>query len=154
MRIQNKAYEQENKNLASELREQAGNNMAQQDAVVKTKQKNMTEQGGFRTYNGREDVRRGGDRPQFSGEARLVSAVEGNRARGNTGNTHSVTLAKPMPESNAPATINVRLAGSSSMEQNNATNSSKGAGYYLTKGCDYPYETQTLRNGETRLGFP
>ena len=35
----NEAYDEENKNLAFELREQAGKNMAQQDAVVKTNQK-------------------------------------------------------------------------------------------------------------------
>ena len=113
----NEAYDEENKNLAFELREQAGKHMAQQDAVVKTNQKNMTEQGGFRTYIGREDVRRRGDRPQFSGEVRLVSAVEGNRVRDSTGNTHSMTLAKPVPESSASTAINVRLVGSTQTEE-------------------------------------
>ena len=77
----------------------------------------MTEQGGFRTYIGREDVRRRGDRPQFSGEVRLVSAVEGNRVRDSTGNTHSMTLAKPVPESSASTAINVRLVGSTQTEE-------------------------------------
>ena len=112
----NEAYDQENKNLAFELREEAGRKMAQQDAVVTQNQNNMREQGGFRTYIGREDVRRRGDRPQYSGEVRLVDAIEGNRVRDSSGNTHSMTLAKPVPDSSASTAINVRLAGSSAVE--------------------------------------
>ena len=89
--------------------------MAQQDAVVKGNQKNMQEQGGFRTYIGREDIRRRGDRPQYSGEVRLVDAIEGNRVKDAAGNTFSMTLAKPVPDTSASTAINVRLAGSTAV---------------------------------------
>ena len=112
----NEAYDEENKNLAFELREQAGQTMTQQDAVVKGNQKNMREQGGFRTYIGREDIRRRGDRPQYSGEVRLVDAIEGNRVKDNAGNTYSMTLAKPVPDTSASTAINVRLTGSTAVE--------------------------------------
>ena len=62
----NEAYDEENNNLAFELREEAGHKMAQQDAVVEGNQKNTQEQGGFRTYIGRDDIKRRGDRPQYS----------------------------------------------------------------------------------------
>ena len=80
-------------------------------------QNNMREQGGFRTYIGREDVRRRGDRPQYSGEVRLVDAIEGNRVNDSSGNTYSMTLAKPVPNTSASTAINVRLVGSSAVEQ-------------------------------------
>ena len=112
----NEAYDEENKHLAFELREQAGQKMAQQDAVVKGNQRNMQEQGGFRTYIGREDIRRRGDRPQYSGEVRLVDAIEGNRVKDAAGNTFSMTLAKPVPDTSASTAINVRLAGSTAVE--------------------------------------
>ena len=103
--------------MAFELREEAGKKMAQQDAVVKGNQRNIQEQGGFRTYIGREDIRRRGDRPQYSGEVRLVSAVEGNRVKDSTGQTHSMTVAKPVSEQSASTAINVRLVGSTQTEQ-------------------------------------
>ena len=113
----NEAYDEDNKNLAFELREEAGKKMAQQDAVVRTNQKNMVEQGGFRDYIGREDIRRRGDRPQYSGEVKLVSAVEGNRVKDSSGQTHSMTTTKPVPEQSASTTINVRLVGSTQTEE-------------------------------------
>ena len=90
--------------------------MAQQDAVDKGNQNNTQEQGGFRTYIGREDIRRRGDRPRYSGEVRLVDAIEGNRVKDAAGNTFSMTLAKPVPDTSASTAINVRLAGSTAVE--------------------------------------
>ena len=90
--------------------------MAQQNAVVERNQKNIQENGAFRTYIGREDIRRRGDRPQYSGEVKLVSAVEGNRIKDSSGNVHSMTLAKPVPRETEGTTINVRLAGSEQTE--------------------------------------
>ena len=52
--------------------------MAQQNAVIVTNQKNVQENGAVRTYIGREDIRRRGDRPQYSGSVNLVSATGGN----------------------------------------------------------------------------
>ena len=113
----NEAYDEENKNLAFELREEVGEKMAQQNAVVRTKQQHMTGQGGFRTYIGREDIRRRGDRPHYSGEVKLVAAVEGNRVNDSSGQTHSMTVTKPVPEQSASTAINVRLVGSAQTEE-------------------------------------
>ena len=77
----------------------------------------MTEQGGFRTYIRREDIRRRGDRPQFSVEVRLVSAVEGNRVKGSSGQTHSMIVAKPELEQRASAAVNMRLVESTQTEE-------------------------------------
>ena len=55
--------------------------MAQHNAVVTKNQQNMQKEGAFRTYIGREDIRRRGDRPQYSGNVTLVDAVEGNRVK-------------------------------------------------------------------------
>ena len=63
----NEAYAGENKALQFELREEAGNKMKQQNAVVVHNQKNIQENGAFRTYIGREDLRRRGDRPNTVG---------------------------------------------------------------------------------------
>ena len=63
----NEAYEGENKALQFELREETSNKMKQQNAVVVQNQKNIQENGGFRTLIGREDLKRRGDRPQYSG---------------------------------------------------------------------------------------
>ena len=93
--------------------------MAQQNAVVKHNQKNIQENGAFKTYIGKEDLRMRGDRPQYSGYVRLVAAVEGNRVRDGQGNTHSLTLAKPVPTDNKSTDIKVRIAGSSQTEQRN-----------------------------------
>ena len=60
---------------------------------------------------------RRGDRPQYSGEVQLVSAVEGNRAKDSSGQTHSMTVAKPVSEQSASTAINVRLVGSEQTEQ-------------------------------------
>ena len=58
--------DEENKHLAFELRGEAGKRIAQQDAVVEGNQRNMQEQGGFRTDIGRDDVRRRGARRRTS----------------------------------------------------------------------------------------
>ena len=113
----NEAYDVDQKNLQFELREEAGNKMAQQNAVISTNQKNVQGQGGIRTYIGREDVRRRGDRPQYSGQVQLVSAVEGNRVKDRDGQIHSMTLSKPVPADSKSTTINVRLSGSAQTEE-------------------------------------
>ena len=78
--------------------------------------KDHTRNGAFRTHIGREDLRRRGDRPQYSGDVRLVAAVEGNRAKDESGNTHSLTLAKPVPADSKSTDIRVRTAGSTQTE--------------------------------------
>ena len=90
--------------------------MAHQNAVVERNQKNVQDNGAFRTYIGREDIRRRGGRPQYNGEVKLVSVVEGNRVKDASGNVHSLTLAKPVPRETDSTTINVRLAGSEQTE--------------------------------------
>ena len=113
----NEAHEGENKALQFELREEAGNKMKQQNAVVVRNQKNIQENGGFRTYIGREDLGRRGDIPQYIGDVRLVAAVGGNRAKDESGNTHSLTLVKPVPADSKSTDIRVRTAGSTQTEQ-------------------------------------
>ena len=113
----NEAYDLGHKNLQFELREEAGKKMAQQNAVVTTNQKNVQEQGAVRTYIGREDIRRRGDRPQYSGSVSLVAAVEGNRVKDTSGSVHSMTLTKPVAASSQSTAIGVRLYGSSKTEE-------------------------------------
>ena len=79
----------------------------------------MQEQGAVRTYIGREDIRRRGDRPQYSGSVSVVAAVEGNRVKETSGNVHSMTLTKPVPADSQSTTSNVRLQGSSQTEDRN-----------------------------------
>ena len=55
--------------------------------------------------------------PKHAGEVKLVAAVEGNRVKDETGNTHSLTLTKPVPQGTQSTAINVRLAGSAVTEQ-------------------------------------
>ena len=112
----NDAYNESNKALQFELREEAGRKIAHQNSIVERNQKNVQDNGAFRTYIGREDIRRRGDRPQYSGEVKLVSVVEGNRVKDASGNVHSLTLAKPVPRETDSTTINVRLAGSEQTE--------------------------------------
>ena len=90
--------------------------MAQQNAVIVTNQKNVQENGAFRIYIGREDIRRRVDRPQYSGSVNLVSATEGNRVKDDKGNVHSMTLTKPVPQSSKSTNIKGRLYGSSQTE--------------------------------------
>ena len=113
----NEANDLGHNNLQFELREEAGKKMAQQNAVVMTNQKNVQEQGAVRTYIGREDIRRRGDRPQYSGSVSLVAAVEGNRVKDTSGSVHSMTLTKPVAASSQSTAINVRLYGSSKTEE-------------------------------------
>ena len=72
----NGACDESNHALQFELREGAGRQMAQHNAVVERNQKNMQDKGAFRTYIGREDIKRRGDRPPFRGEVKTVSAVK------------------------------------------------------------------------------
>ena len=46
-----------------------------------------------------------------------MAAVEGNRAKDESGNTHSLTLAKPVPADSKSTDIKVRTAGSTQTEQ-------------------------------------
>ena len=56
----NDAYDESNKALQFELREEAGRKIAHQNAIVERNQKNVQDNGAFRTYIGREDIRRKG----------------------------------------------------------------------------------------------
>lgn len=112
----NEAYNLEHKNLQFEMREEAGKKMALQNAVVTTNQKNAQEQGGVRTYIGRGDMVKRGDRPQYSGSVSLVAAVEGNRVKDSSGKVHNMTTTKPVPSDSESTTIKVRLQGSSQTE--------------------------------------
>ena len=47
----------------------------------------------------------------------MVAVVEGNRTRDEQGNTHNLTLAKPVPTDNKSTDIKVRIASSSQTEQ-------------------------------------
>ena len=112
----NEAYDMSQKNLQFELREEAGRKMAQQNAVVSTNQRNVEDKGAVRQYIGREDIRRRGDRPQYSGSVSLVAAVEGNRVKDDKGHVHSMTLTKPVSQDSESTDIKVRLYGSSQTE--------------------------------------
>ena len=112
----NEAYDMRQKNLHFELREEAGRKMAQQNAVVSTNQRNVEDKGAVNQYIGREDIRRRGDRPQYSGSVSLVAAVEGNRVEDDKGHVHSMTPTKPVPQDSESTDIKVRLYGSSQTE--------------------------------------
>ena len=71
------------KALEFELREHAGRQMAAQDAQVRLAQKNVTDAGAFREYIGRDDRRKRGDRPNYSGTVVTLESVRGNRAIDN-----------------------------------------------------------------------
>ena len=68
------------KALEFELREHAGRQMATQDAQVRLAQKNVEATGKFREYIGRDDRRKRGTRPTFSGEVITLESARGNRA--------------------------------------------------------------------------
>ena len=72
--------EPKDKALEFELRKHAGRQMAAQDAQVRRAQKHVTETGKFREYIGRNDRRKRGDRPNYSGSAVTLESVRGNRA--------------------------------------------------------------------------
>ena len=112
----NEAYDMSQKNLQFELREEAGKKMAQQNAVVSTNQRNVEDKGAVRQYIGREDIRRRGDRPQYSGSVSLVAAVEGNRVKDDKGHVHSMTLTKPVPQDSESTDVKVRMYGASQTE--------------------------------------
>ena len=69
--------EPKDKALEFELREHAGRQMAAQDAQVRLAQKNVTDKGAFREYIGRDDRRKRGDRPNYSGIVVTVESVRG-----------------------------------------------------------------------------
>ena len=70
----------------------------------------------MRTYIGRGDMVKRGDRPQYSGSVSLVAAVEGNRVKDSSGKVHNMTTTKPVPSDSESTTIKVRLQGSSQTE--------------------------------------
>ena len=98
--------------LEFELREHAGRQMAAQDAQVKLAQKNVEATGKFREYIGRDDRRKRGDRPTFSGEVITLQSVRGNRATDTQGKEHSLTTVKPVDRDARTEPIAVRLRGS------------------------------------------
>ena len=110
------AYDMKQQKSTIRITRRSRQHMAQQNAVIVTNQKNVQENGAIRTYIGREDIRRRGDRPQYSGSANLVSAIEGNRVKDDKGNVHSMTLTKPVPPNSKSTDIKVRLYGSSQTE--------------------------------------
>ena len=112
--------------------------MAQQNAVIVTNQKNVQDNGAVRTYIGREDIRRRGDRPQYSGSVNLASATEGNRVKDDKGNVHSMTLTTPVPQNSKSTDIKVRLYG------NTQTGDRKRE---QLKQCSQTLKTLLIENG-------
>ena len=98
--------------LEFELREHAGRQMAAQDAQVRLAQKNVQATGKFREYIGRDDRRRRGDRPNFSGEVITLESVRGNKAIDDKGKEHSLTTIKPVARDARSEPIAVRMRGS------------------------------------------
>ena len=98
--------------LEFELREHAGRQMAAQDAQVRLAQKNVEATGKFREYIGRDDRRKRGDRPNFSGEVITLESVRGNKATDTQGKEHSLTTIKPVGRDARAEPIAVRLRGS------------------------------------------
>ena len=90
--------------------------MAARDAQVRLAQKNVLETGKFREYIGREDGRKRGDRPNYSGNALSLVSVRGNRATDSQGKEHSLTTAKPVGRDAQTEGITVRLRGSTQTE--------------------------------------
>ena len=112
----NKTYDLEHKNLSFEMREEAGKQMALQNAVATTNQKTHRS----RARSGLTLVARTFEGvaidPQYSGSVSLVAAVEGNRVKDSSGKVHSMTITKPVPADSESTTIKVRLQGSSQTE--------------------------------------
>ena len=105
-----------NPQLEFELREQAGRKMQNQHAVVRTNQHNTQEQGAFRTYIGRADARKRGDKPLYGGTVHLVDSVSGNKVTDTHGKEHSLTTVRPVPADSENVNITLRLAGSKQQE--------------------------------------
>ena len=99
------------KALEFELREHAGRQMAAQDAQVRLAQKNVEATGAFREYIGRDDRRKRGDRPNYSGSVVTLVNVRGNRAVDDQGKEHSLTTVKPVAQDAQTERISVRLRG-------------------------------------------
>ena len=108
--------EPKDKALEFELREHAGRQMAAQDAQVRLAQKNVTDKGAFREYIGRDDRRKRGDRPNYSGTVVTLESVRGNKAIDSQGKEHSLTTVKPVPADAQTERIAVRLTGSAQTE--------------------------------------
>lgn len=102
--------------LEFELREKAGRDMAAQDAHVRQAQRNLTQTGKFRAYIGRDDRRKRGDRPNYSGEVLSLESVRGNRAKDTEGKEHSLKTLKPVSEDASNTRITLRLVGSAQTE--------------------------------------
>ena len=102
----------EDKALEFELREHAGRQMAAQDAQVRLAQTNVQATGKFREYIGRDDRRKRGDRPNYSGTVVTLESVRGNRAIDSQGKEHSLTTIKPVNRDAQTERSAVRLRGS------------------------------------------
>ena len=102
----------EDKALEFELREHAGRQMAAQDAQVRLAQKNVEATGKFREYIGRDDRRKRGDRPNYSGAVITLESVSGNKAVDGEGTEHSLTTIKPVARDARSEPIAVRMRGS------------------------------------------
>ena len=106
-----------NKHLGFELREKAGRQAAAQNAVVSNSQRNMLDNGAFRTYIGRPDARKRADRPNYSGKVHLVDSVHGNVVKSTDGTEHSLTTVRPVPTDSENTNITLRLVGSKQQEK-------------------------------------
>ena len=102
----------EYKALEFELREHAGRQMAAQDAQVRVAQHNVQATGKFREYIGRDDRRKRGDRPNFSGNVITLESVRGNKAIDGQGKEHSLTTIKPVARDARSEPVVVRMMGS------------------------------------------
>ena len=80
----------QNANTEFEMREQAGRQMAAQNNVTKNAQRGLEDKGAFREYIGRADARKRGDRPNYSGQVKLVDNLHGNTVTATGGTTHSL----------------------------------------------------------------
>ena len=100
------------KALEFELREHAGRQMAAQDAQVRLAQKNVEATGKFREYIGRDDRRKRGDRPNYSGTVVTLESVSGNKAIDSEGKEHSLTTVKPVARDAISEPIAVHMRGS------------------------------------------
>ena len=102
----------EDKALEFELMGHAGRQMAAQDAQVRLAQNNVQATGKFREYIGRDDRRKRGDRPNFSGNVITLESVRGNKAIDDQGKEHSLTTIKPVARDARSEPIVVRMRGS------------------------------------------
>ena len=90
--------------------------MAAQNNVTKNAQRGLEDKGAFREYIGRADARKRGDRPNYSGQVKLVDTIHGNTVKATDGTTHSLTTIRPVNRDSKDVQITLRLAGSQQIE--------------------------------------